>query len=86
MLIIKPSSGDPDAKKDAFWFLKKNLCVLGRSPRHWYKMVNSILVNMGLKPSLHDHCIFQGVPSSPDSPTATNDKPLHFGLYVYDFV
>ena len=49
-------------------------------------MVNSIRVDMDLKPSLHDPCLFQGVPSSPDSPAATNDKPLHLGLYVDDFI
>ena len=41
---------------------------------------------MGLKPSIHDPCLFQGVPSSPDSPAATDDKPLHLGLYVDDCV
>ena len=84
--IIKPPSGDPDAKKDVFWLLQKTLYGLGRSPRYWYKMVNSILVDMGLKPSLHNPCLFQGIPSSPDSPSATNDKPLHLALYVEDFV
>ena len=49
-------------------------------------MVNSILLDMGLQPSLHDPCLFQGVPSSPTSPAAATDKPLHLGLYVDDFV
>ena len=31
--IIKPPSGDPDAKKGAFWLLQKTLYRLGRSPR-----------------------------------------------------
>ena len=30
--IIKPPSGDPDAKKDVFWLLQKTLYGLGRSP------------------------------------------------------
>ena len=84
--IIKTPSGDPDAKKDVFWLLQKTLYGLGRSPRHWYKMVNSILIDMGLKPSLHDPCLFQGVPSYHDSPASTNDTPLHRGLSVEDFV
>ena len=33
--IIKPPSGDPDAKKYVFWLLQKTLYGLGRSPRHW---------------------------------------------------
>ena len=84
--IIKPPAGDPDSKKDVFWLLKKTLYGLGRSPRHWYKMVNKILTDMGLKPSLHDPCLFQGVPSSLASPATTTDEPLHLGLYVDDFV
>ena len=32
--IIKPPSGDPDAKKDVFWLLQKALYGLARSPRH----------------------------------------------------
>ena len=60
--IINPPSGNPDAKKDVFWILKKMLYGLGRSPRHWYRLVTSILVDMGLHPSLHGPCLFQGVP------------------------
>ena len=45
--IIKPPSGDPDSRKDVLWLLKKTLCGLGRSPRHWHKMINSIFVDMG---------------------------------------
>ena len=37
--IIKPPSGDPDAKRDVFWILKKTLDGLGLSPRHWYRLV-----------------------------------------------
>ena len=49
-------------------------------------MVNSILIAVGLQPSLHDPCLFLGVPSSPTSPAAATDKSLHLGLYVDDFV
>ena len=42
--IIRPPPGDPDAKKDVFWLPKKTLYGLGRSSRHWYNLVNSILV------------------------------------------
>ena len=84
--IIKPPSGDPNAKKDVFGLLKKTLYGLGRSPQHWHKLVNSILVDMGLQPSLHNPCLFQGVTSSEYSPDSSTDKPLHLGLYVDDFV
>ena len=49
-------------------------------------MVNSIFINVGLQPSIHDPCLFQGVPSSPTSPAATIDKPLHISLYVENFL
>ena len=49
-------------------------------------MVNKILMDMSLKPSLYDPYLFQGVLSSPESPAAKTDKPLHLGLYVDDFV
>ena len=96
--IIRPPLGDPDAKKDVFSLLKKTLYGLGRSPRHWHNLVNSILMELGIKPSLHDSCLYQGVPSSSDNrdPTCVSqfpadravptDKPLHLGLYVDDFV
>ena len=41
---------------------------------------------MGLQPSLHNPCLFQGVPSSEDSPASSAEKPLHLGLYVDNFV
>ena len=84
--IIKPPSGNPDAKKDVFWLLKKTLYGLGCSPRHKYRLVTSILFDMGLQPSLHDPCFFQGVPFSEASPASSMDKPLHLRLYVNDFV
>ena len=52
--IIKPPSGDPDTKKEVFWLLKKTLYGLGRSSRHWYRLVTSILINMGLHPGLQN--------------------------------
>ena len=84
--IIKPPAGDPDSKRDVFWLLKKTLYGLGRSPRHWFNMVTSILTEMDLLPSVHDPCLFQGVPSSPEDPATGGDKPLHLGIYVDDFV
>ena len=60
--------------------------------------MNSILVDLGIKPGLHDPCLYQNVPSSPNDRDSTcvlqfpadrpvpADKPLHLGLYVDDFV
>lgn len=78
--------GDPDAGVDEFWLLKKSLYGLCRAPRHWYDKMSKAMLDMGLKPSAHDPCLFIGVPSTPDSPAADGDKPLHVGIYVDDFV
>ena len=84
--IIKPPSGNPDSRKDVFWLPKKTLYGLGRSLRHWHKMINSIFVDMGLVPSIHGPCLYQGVPSSKKSPADPTGRPLHMGLCVDDFV
>ena len=84
--IIKPPSGNPYTKKDVFWLLKKTLYGLGCPPQHWYRLVTSILINMGLQPGLQNLCLFQGVPSYPDSPASSTEKPLHLGLYVDNFI
>ena len=75
--IIRPPPGDPDAKKDVFWLLKKTFYGLGRIPCHWYNLVNSILVNLGIKTSLHGPCLYQGVLSSSDDrgPTCISQFP-----------
>lgn len=84
--IIRPPLGDPDARDGEYWLLKKTLYGLRRSPKHWYDMASKALLSMGLVQSLHDPCLFHGVPSSPDEPTSPNDKPLTVGLYVDDMV
>ena len=84
--VVKPPLGDPDAKSDVFWLLKKTLYGLGRSPRHWYKMISAIMEKIGLKPSVHDPCLFIGVPSSSDLPASPDDPAIHVGMYVDDFV
>ena len=84
--IIKPPSGDPDSHKNVFWLLKKTIYGLGRSSRHWHKMINSIFVDMGLILSIQNPCLYQGVPSSKESPTDPTDRPIYLGLYVDDIV
>lgn len=86
LTIVRPPMGDPDAGVDEFWLLKKSLYGLCRAPRHWYDKMSKAMLDMGLKPSAHDPCLFIGVPSTPDSPAADGDKPLHVGIYVDDFV
>ena len=97
-IIIRPPPGDPNAKKHVFWLPRKTLYGLGCSPHHWHKLVNSILVDLGLTPNLHNPCLYQGVPSSPitrdptsvaqfpDNQAGSAGKPLRLGLYVEKFV
>lgn len=84
--IIRPPLGDPDAKDGEYWLLNKTLYGLQRSPKHWYDMASQALLNMGLKQSPHDPCLFYGVPSTPDHPASPDDEPLTIGLYVDDMV
>jgi hypothetical protein len=41
--IAKPPIGNPDAKTDEYWLLKRTLYGLWRSPRHWYNKIKSVL-------------------------------------------
>jgi hypothetical protein len=43
-------------------------------------------MDMGLKQSTHDPCLFHGVPSTPDFPASDTDAPVTVGLYVDDMV
>ena len=82
--IVKPPIGDPNAKKDEYWLLKRTLYKLRRSPKHWYDKIRKIL---GLHQNAYDPCLFSGHvidPSDPlDSPTSSQ---LTLGLSVDDFV
>jgi len=84
--IVRPPMGDPDAALDEFWLLKKSLYGLCRAPRHWYEKMSKAMLDMGLKPSAHDPCMFVGVPSTDAQPAGDHDKPIHVGIYVDDFV
>ena len=84
--IVRPPLGDPNAKEGEYWLLNKTLYGLCRSPRHWYEMLVSILLNMGLTQSRHDPCLFHGVPSTPEHPAMPGDPPITIGIYVDDFV
>ena len=84
--IVRPPLGDPTAKEGEYWLLNKTLYGLCRSPRHWYDMLVSLLLNMGLTQSRHDPCLFHGVPSTPEHPAMPGDPPITIGIYVDDFV
>ncbi len=85
--IVKTPIGDPDAKKDEYWLLKRTLYGLRRSPKHWYDKIRKILTSIGLNQNPYNPCLFSGhiiYPTDPsDSPSSS---PLTLGLYVDDFV
>ncbi len=85
--IVKPPIGDPDARKDEYWLLKRTLYGLRRSPCHWYTKINTALNAIGLHANLSDPCLYTGHiinPSNLDAPPTSS--PLTFGLYVDDFI
>ncbi len=84
--MIRPPLGDPDAKPGEYWLLNKTLYGLRRSPKHWYNMASSALLDMGLTQSTHDPCLFHGVPLSLTHPAQPGDAPITIGLYVDDMV
>ena len=89
LTVVRPPVGDPGYAKDEYWFLKKTLYGLRRSPHHWYNMITDILKNIGLTPSPHDPCLYSGVITSPQAPSElppSSRKPVHVGIYVDDFV
>eukprot|EP00956_Cyclotella_meneghiniana_P035945 scaffold119809_cov102-Cyclotella_meneghiniana.AAC.2 len=74
LTVVRPPVGDPGYAKDEYWFLKKTLYGLRRSPHHWYNMITAILKDIGLTPSPHDPCLYSGfiVDSSPTTPSQSS--------------
>ncbi len=67
--------------------LQKTLYGLWRSPRHWYKKIDSILRSIGLVPNAHDPCFYTGLVQNPLDPSASQSSvPLSIGLYIDNFV
>jgi hypothetical protein len=56
--IVWPPLSDPDAAKNKYWLLLKTLYRLRRSPRHWYKKIDSILRSIGRSQNAHDPCLY----------------------------
>jgi hypothetical protein len=85
--IVKPPIGNPDAKKDKYWLLKRTLYGFRRSPRHWYTKINCILLSLGLKDNASDPCLFSGNLVNPSNPAIEpSSASLTLGIYVNDFV
>ena len=76
--ILRPPHGDTKASGE-YWLLKKTLYGLKRSPKHWFDLMTSYLLNCGLTPSKQAPCIYHGHPL-PGRPK------LYLGLYVDDFI
>ena len=86
--VIHPPAGDPEFNTDENWILKKTLYVILCSPRHWYNMINGILLKIGLNNSPHDPFLLSGTLTQPYYATNSqhSTSQLHVGLYVDDFV
>ncbi len=85
--IFKPPIGDPDAKKNEYWLLKRTLYGLRRSPCHWYTKFNAALNAIGLHANSFDPSLYTGHIVDPSTPDATPaSTPLTLGLYVDNFV
>eukprot|EP00956_Cyclotella_meneghiniana_P020999 scaffold37679_cov76-Cyclotella_meneghiniana.AAC.13 len=78
LTVVRPPVGDPGYAKDEYWFLKKTLYGLRRSPHHWYNMITDILKGIGLTPSPHDPCLYSGIvtPSAPDTSSGPSSDPV----------
>ncbi len=85
--IVKPPIGDPNAKKDEYWLLKRTLYGLHCSPHHWYNKINGILNSLGLKDNASNPCLFTGNLIDPSNPVGEpSTAPLTLSIYVDDFV
>ena len=85
--IICPPLGDPNAQPGEYLLLNKTLYGLWHSPKHWYDMASAALLEMGLTQSIHDLCLFHGIPSTSGIPsTFDNEEPFTVGLYIDDLV
>jgi hypothetical protein len=79
--------GDSDVDPQEAWLLLRLLYGLRQSPRHWYDKINSILLSIGLHPSLEDPCLYSGFIKDPSDPSSLPlQHPLCLGLYADNFV
>ena len=74
--MVSPPKGCPFSKPGTCWRLRKTLCGLRRSPRHWHQTFSGVLQDLGFTKCTHDPCTFIGT-----SPTGGK---LCFGTCVGD--
>ena len=56
--IVKLPIGDPDAKKNEYyWLLKQTLYGLCCSPKHWHDKICKIFHKIGLHQNAYDSCL-----------------------------
>ena len=87
MTIVRHPKGDPTAKQNKFWLLKKTCYGLRCSPHHWFVEIDKILKYMGLKTIPYNPCAYSGYIKDPDDPTNSGSSVLlTMGLYVDNFI
>ena len=85
--IVHSSMGNPGARKNEYWLLRKTCYGLQRSPRYWFNKIDDIFKSIGLKPNLYDPCLYSGFIQDPSNNSNTSTMlDIAVGLYVDDFV
>jgi hypothetical protein len=81
LTLVNPPVGRPFSGHRKYWRLKKSLYGLRRAPRNWYKLFSEALqsLEIGLKPTKHDPCIFHGT-------LIPGKSSLYQTIYVDDFL
>ena len=77
--VLTPQPNCSITPPNTYLLLKKTLCGLKRSPRHWFDKCSSILQQLGLQPCPNAPCLFSGT-------IIPNHPPLYIGLYVDDCI
>ena len=77
--ICRPPPGCKLTPPDTYWRLKKTLYGLKRSPRHFYELAKSIMIQIGLTQHPTSPCIYYGT-------LISGEPPIYLGLYVDDFI
>ena len=86
-IAIRQAVGDLAYSNDKYWLLNKTLYGLHRSPKHWYNMFTSILLDIGICSSPHDPCLYTGHVKYPSGRAITSSTaPVEVGIYVDDVV
>lgn len=86
-IYIGPSVGDHAYSNDKYWLLNNTLYGLCKSPKHWYTMFTSVLLDIGTwllpnRPSLY----LRNVKYHSGQVGTSSAAPVEVGIYVDDFV